>query len=79
MVQNPYALAKYIFNKRYTINYKLLRSFLSYVIKEEIFDALKVLEFGRRIFNIVLQTSCSIFSLESIFSQYEAVGMDTHV
>lgn len=79
LTQHPYSLGKYIFCKRYSINYKVMRSFLSYVIKEEIFSSIKVLEFGRRLFNIVLQASQSFLPFESIASQYTNVSMDEHV
>jgi hypothetical protein len=79
LTQNPYALTKYIFCKRYEINYKVMRSFLSYVIKEEIFDSLRVLEFGRRVFNIISETSTGIVTLESVASQYSTISMDETV
>jgi hypothetical protein len=34
LIKNPYSLAKYIQANKYTINIKLLRSYLSYVIRE---------------------------------------------
>lgn len=33
LTQQPFALGKYIFCRRYHLNYKVMRSFLSYVIK----------------------------------------------
>lgn len=55
MYNSPYALAKYIHCKD-NLNLKYIRSFLSYIIKEEVFDPLAVLELGRRIFLIILYT-----------------------
>lgn len=79
LTQQPFALGKYIFCRRYRSNYKVIRSFLSYVIKEEIFDSIRVLEFGRRLFNILIQASQSILTFECITSQYATVPMDQNV
>lgn len=56
-----------------------MRSFLSYIIKEEIFSSVRVLEFGRRIFNIVLQASQSFLPFESIASQYSNISMEENI
>ena len=76
LTQQPYALGKYIFCRRYQINYKVMRSFLSYIIKEQIFDSMRVLQFGRRIFNITLEASQSMLTFQSITSQYSTISID---
>jgi hypothetical protein len=49
-------LAKLVYLLVDTINFKQLRSFISYVSVEERFDELKVLEFAKRVFYIVLHS-----------------------
>lgn len=55
LCNSPYALAKYI-NCSERVNMSAIRSFLSYAIKEDMFDPLAVLELGKRIFEILLKT-----------------------
>jgi hypothetical protein len=43
---------------------------MSYVFREDIFNGLNVLHFGKRIFLIVLESATSLLSVEVIASQY---------
>jgi hypothetical protein len=79
LTQQPFALGKYLFCRRYQTNYKVMRSFLSYVIKEEIFCSVRVLEFGRRLFNVILQASQSFLPFDCIASQYNNITMEENI
>lgn len=57
LCNSPYALAKYIScSFSYDLNVKSIRSFLSYAIKENVFKPFYILELGRRIFIILLES-----------------------
>lgn len=53
LVNDPYVLVKYFYSNRYKINIKNFRCFLSYLIREDVFSKINVLEFGKRLFYIV--------------------------
>lgn len=71
---SPYALAKYI-NCKDALNLKFLRSFLSYIIKEDVFDPVAVLELGRRIFLIILYVLREKIPIEMAINQYSALPL----
>ena len=70
LLHNPYALAKYLAINQGNTNIRLLRSFLSYVFKEDIFHGPNVLYFGRRVFMIVLESANSLMPVEVVTSQF---------
>lgn len=76
LVQNPYVLAKYIYFRRKIVNVKIIRSYLSYIIREDIFDSLNVLEFAKRMFHVVLQAIRTLEPLEQVASQYKDIPLD---
>jgi hypothetical protein len=70
LLHNPYAIAKFISVNYKNINIRIFRSYMSYVFREDIFNGLNVLHFGKRIFLIVLESATSLLSVEVIASQY---------
>ena len=56
LLHNPYALSKYLLIKKHTLNIRIVRSYLSYVFKEEIFNGVNVLRFAKRVFTIALES-----------------------
>jgi hypothetical protein len=56
LLHDPYALAKYIAVQQDQLNLRLLRSYLSYLFREEIFNGHNILLFARRTFVIVLES-----------------------
>ncbi len=49
----PYILVKWVFLQRFQLNLKNFRCFLSYFIKEDLFNKISVLEFGKRLFKMI--------------------------
>jgi hypothetical protein len=74
MHNSPYALAKYIHCKD-NLNLKYIRSFLSYIIKEDVFDEVGVLELGRRIFLIILYSMKENIPIEMAIDHYCAISL----
>lgn len=68
LLNNPYCLAKYLTIKNDTVNIRLLRSYLSYIFREDIFNGNNVLLFGRRMFTIVLNNTMNHTSVEALVS-----------
>lgn len=52
ILQRPKLLVKYISKAKYAINIREVRCFLSYLSKYDIFDQIKVLEYGKRLFKV---------------------------
>jgi len=63
LIQNPYAISKYISVKQKTLNLRVLRSYFSYVFKEDIFNDTNILVFCRRMFYIVLESVKTLTSI----------------
>jgi hypothetical protein len=54
LLHNPNALAKYITVNADNLNLRIIRSYLSYMFREEVFNGLNILRFGKRAFIIAL-------------------------
>jgi hypothetical protein len=76
LLHKPYALAKYLSICPQQVNIRLLRSYLSYVFKEDIFNGLNVLYYGRRIFMIALESALTLLPVEVVASQFK--GTEPH-
>jgi len=75
LLNNPYALAKFISVKGETLNIRIVRSFLSYVYREEIFNGFNILKLARRAFTISLEHLSTPLTVEYIASQFKGVGL----
>lgn len=62
-----------------TINFKQLRSFISYLSIEEIFDEVRVLEFSRRVFYLVLHSNIENEEIDHKLFNFEKVNLEQHV
>jgi hypothetical protein len=71
LLHNPYALAKYLCLCPHQVNIRLLRSYISYVFKEDIFHGLNVLYYGRRLFMIALEATLTLLPVEVVASQFK--------
>ena len=56
LINNPYVLVKYIYINRLNYNLKHVRCFLSYMIKEDLFSKINLLEFGKRMAFIIFKS-----------------------
>jgi uncharacterized membrane protein len=56
LCNEPYLMAKLFHLEHSSINFKQVRSFISYVTQEEIFDQAKLLELARRCFYLALHS-----------------------
>ena len=54
LLKEPVLLIRYVQLNRYTLNLKEVRSFFSHLCKYEAFDTIKVIEFGKRLFKVIL-------------------------
>jgi hypothetical protein len=66
-------LAKYLTLCSEKVNIRLLRSYISYVFKEDIFKGENVLYYGRRLFMIALEATLTVLPVEVIASQYKGI------
>lgn len=71
LLHNPYAVAKYLCLYPEQVNIRLLRSYLSYVFKEDIFHGNNVLLHGRRIFMVALEANLALLPVEVVASQFK--------
>ena len=55
VLHDPFLLLRYIDVNRYTINFKEVRAFFSFLSKFELFDCVKVLEFGKRVCKVLYE------------------------
>lgn len=77
LCNSPYALAKYIScSYSYDLHVRSIRSFLSYAIKEVVFKPLWILELGRRVFIILLESAKNKFPVEVMIEKYEEYELD---
>lgn len=74
LLHNPNAVAKYLSLCPEQVNIRLLRSYLSYIFKEDIFHGNNVLLHGRRIFMVALEANLTLLPVEVVASQF--VGND---
>jgi hypothetical protein len=79
LLHNPYALAKYLQIRHESINVRILRSYLSYVFKEEIFDGLKVLYFSKRMFTALLDSLLEGVSIETVINRFRGVELEDDI
>lgn len=70
-------MAKYLTLCSEYVNIRLLRSYLSYVFKEDIFNGRNVLFYGRRMFMIALEATLTVLPVEVIASQFKGLEPET--
>lgn len=76
LVNDPYVLIKYLYQNRYKINIKLFRCFLSYLVKENIFHKVYVMEFGKRLFYVIYDAVSNNKSLEDVIEDMRKRSID---
>jgi hypothetical protein len=74
-MNNPYLFVKLIEAYPY-LSLKYIRSFLSYVIQEEVFDQEAVLEVGRRLFLMLIESRTEQVPLESLIKHYQKISLE---
>ena len=74
LCNSPYALAKLI-GCSSQINVSAIRCFLSYAIQEDIFNPLAILELGRRIFLILLESEKNREAIEQVIERYAPISL----
>jgi len=76
LYNSPYALAKYISCSSIDdYHMKSIRSLLSYAINEAVFKPESLLELGRRIFIILLESTKSKNPIEVVIERYEEISL----
>lgn len=76
LCNDPYVLVKYIYCCRFVLNIKDFRCFLSYIIKEDIFDKLKTLEFGKRLFFMIFSSLNTNRSIEAVIEEFRGQPLE---
>ena len=61
------------------VNLKLLRSYLSYVFREDVFNGFNVLYFGRRLFIIILEHCTSQIPVETLIAEYKELSFEEDI
>ena len=75
MVNDPYVLVKYVYITRNTINVKQLRLFFSFMVKEDLFDRVNLLEFGKRMFFIIFKTIVRNKNIETMIDTFKPIPL----
>ena len=73
MLHKPDTMAKYLSIQKDAVNLRLLRSFLSYLHKEDLFNGTQVLLLARRLTLIVLTSEATALPVNDIISEFHAV------
>ncbi|CAM6005941.1 unnamed protein product [Sphagnum balticum] len=69
LVNDPFVLIKYVYSYRFSLDIKEFRCFLSYLIREDIFSQAPLLEFGKRLFQIVWTSISARRNLEALVEE----------
>lgn len=77
MTNSPYLVAKYMVCNKKFITLKNIRVFLTYLSKEDILNPYAVLEYGRRLFLIVLISLTNQNSIQNVVQDFAEYPLDT--
>ena len=77
MTNSPYLVAKYMVCSKKFMTLKNIRVFLTYLSKEDILNPYAVLEYGRRLFLIVLISLTNQNSIQNVVQDFAEYPLDT--
>lgn len=76
MTNSPYVVAKYMVCSKKFITLKNIRVFLTYLSKEDVFNPYTVLEYGRRLFLIVLISLTDQNCIQNVVQNFAEYPLD---
>ena len=76
LTNSPYVLAKHMIASKKFLTIKNIRIFLTYLIKTDLFNKYAILEFGRRIFLIILYSLRDQTSIEDTVRSFQEYPLD---